>query len=109
MAPQRIAVVCTGGKRRHARHTFNTLTVTADSITANVLRKVAEPDLAGVVVDGIALPGYAVVKDYNPRYGAHGWRWACPVCGADRQFADDRRLRDWLATRGSRADITRRA
>ena len=102
-------MICTGGARKHSRHTFNTLTVTADSVDYVRLRQKKMNDLAGHTIDGIALPNYGYELDYNPRYGAHGWRWVCPVCGADRQFADDRRLRDWLATRGSRADITRRA
>jgi hypothetical protein len=109
---RRIKVVCTGGdKKAHTQHIFNTVTVTADGVDFTVLRKAKANDLAGHTVDGIALPSYVVKLDYNPRYGAHGWRWVCPVptCREDQQWDDEASVRQWLMSCDDRvADISHR-
>jgi hypothetical protein len=101
-------VVCTG-RGAHKRYTFNEVTVTADGLRCNAARKAAAPDLKGKVVDDLELPGYVIMRAYDPRRGVASWGWECPQCPADSRFAGDDELRAWLATiTGRVADISRR-
>jgi hypothetical protein len=109
MTQQIFTVVCKG-RGTHKRHAFNTITVTEDGLTCKAIRKSARPDLKGLVVDGLRVPSYVLMRAYNPRHGAAGWRWKCPYCLADKRFSDDSCLRVWLVTMSGRvADISLRS
>lgn len=107
--PTKVAIVCTG-RETHKRYKFNDVTVTDDQLHPNALRQTVAPELAELVdVGGAKSVGYEVVRAYNPRFGAAGWRWQCPICKLDLQFTDDGRVREWLSAAGRVADISRRS